>query len=64
MDDMFIQSNLYSRHVILPLEIARWLPHHGLMTEEECRALGVSQSVGWQHYMVHGKDSIESIHMY
>ncbi|KAG1175497.1 hypothetical protein G6F70_006729 [Rhizopus microsporus] len=44
------------RHVILPLEIARWLPHHGLMTEEECRALGVSQSVGWQHYMVHAPE--------
>lgn len=42
------------RHVILPKEIARWLPHYGLLKEDEWRALGVNQSIGWVHYMVHG----------
>ncbi|KAI9278090.1 cyclin-dependent kinases regulatory subunit, partial [Sporodiniella umbellata] len=44
------------RHVILPKEIARWLPHHGLLSDEEWRMLGISQSIGWIHYMVHAPE--------
>ncbi|CAO3673820.1 unnamed protein product [Umbelopsis vinacea] len=48
------------RHVTLPKEIAHWLPHHGLLAEEEWRSLGVKQSLGWEHYMIHGKIVIEA----
>ena len=41
------------RHVILPKQIARWLPKEKLMEEEEWRCYGVVQSPGWIHYMIH-----------
>lgn len=40
------------RHVILPKGIAKWLPNR-LMSEAEWRSLGVIQSPGWVHYMIH-----------
>ncbi|KAG0286476.1 hypothetical protein BGZ96_009432 [Linnemannia gamsii] len=40
------------RHVSLPKPIARHVPNE-LMTEEEWRSLGVKQSQGWEHYMIH-----------
>ncbi|XP_071841730.1 cyclin-dependent kinases regulatory subunit-like [Apostichopus japonicus] len=52
-------SNRYSdesyeyRHVTLPKELARMVPRVHLMTESEWRNLGVQQSVGWVHYMIH-----------
>lgn len=42
-----------SRHVILPRQIARWLPKEKLMEEDEWRCYGVVQSPGWVHYMIH-----------
>jgi cyclin-dependent kinase regulatory subunit CKS1 len=39
--------------VILPKQIAKWLPKEKLMDEEEWRAFGVVQSPGWQHYLIH-----------
>ncbi|KAI8828980.1 cyclin-dependent kinase regulatory subunit CKS1 [Chytriomyces cf. hyalinus JEL632] len=44
------------RHVNLPREIARWVPQGRLMTEQEWRGLGVKQSPGWYHYMLHGPE--------
>ena len=44
---------LHLRHVILPKDIAALLPKGRLMTEEEWRKLGVQQSRGWVHYMIH-----------
>lgn len=41
------------RHVTLPSDIAKLVPRNHLMTESEWRNLGVQQSVGWVHYMVH-----------
>ncbi|XP_062566712.1 cyclin-dependent kinases regulatory subunit 1-like [Saccostrea cucullata] len=41
------------RHVILPNDIAKLVPKNHLMTETEWRNLGVQQSPGWIHYMVH-----------
>jgi cyclin-dependent kinase regulatory subunit CKS1 len=40
--------------VILPVDIARHVPKTHLMTETEWRNLGVQQSPGWVHYMMHG----------
>jgi len=42
------------RHVILPKEIAKLVPDSHLMSEAEWRGIGVQQSVGWQHYLMHG----------
>lgn len=44
----------YARHVILPKILAKWLPHQGILKEEEWTSLGVSQSSGWEHFMVYG----------
>ncbi|KAK2159745.1 hypothetical protein LSH36_147g05057 [Paralvinella palmiformis] len=43
----------YSRHVMLPKEIAKLVPKNHLMSESEWRSIGVQQSQGWKHYMVH-----------
>ena len=29
------------------------IPKSKLLTDSECRALGVTQSPGWVHYMIH-----------
>lgn len=41
------------RHVIIPKEMTPQLPKGRLMKEREWRALGVAQSRGWVHYMIH-----------
>jgi len=41
------------RHVTLPSDLSKLVPRNHLMTETEWRNLGVQQSVGWVHYMVH-----------
>lgn len=40
------------RHVIVPKDLVKRIPKR-LMTETEWRTLGVQQSRGWQHYMIH-----------
>ncbi|KAF3834059.1 hypothetical protein F7725_025263 [Dissostichus mawsoni] len=42
-----------SRHVMLPKDIAKRVPKTHLMSETEWRNLGVQQSQGWVHYMIH-----------
>ncbi|GAB1869732.1 Cyclin-dependent kinases regulatory subunit [Camponotus japonicus] len=44
------------RHVILPFDLAKHVPKTHLMTETEWRNLGVQQSPGWVHYMMHGPE--------
>ncbi|XP_076663769.1 cyclin-dependent kinases regulatory subunit 1 isoform X2 [Andrena cerasifolii] len=44
------------RHVILPADLARHVPKTHLMSETEWRNLGVQQSPGWVHYMMHVPD--------
>eukprot|EP00730_Choanoeca_flexa_P018607 TRINITY_DN9054_c0_g2_i1.p1 TRINITY_DN9054_c0_g2~~TRINITY_DN9054_c0_g2_i1.p1 ORF type:complete len:121 (+),score=9.62 TRINITY_DN9054_c0_g2_i1:75-437(+) len=41
------------RHVILPKKVAKLVPDDRLMTETEWRNIGVQQSRGWIHYMIH-----------
>uniref|UniRef100_A0A3Q1EYQ3 Cyclin-dependent kinases regulatory subunit n=1 Tax=Acanthochromis polyacanthus TaxID=80966 RepID=A0A3Q1EYQ3_9TELE len=41
------------RHVVLPKQLSKLVPTSHLMTEEEWRGLGVQQSQGWIHYMIH-----------
>lgn len=40
------------RHVRLPKQYELMLPNR-LMSEEECRMIGVQQSPGWEHFMIH-----------
>lgn len=47
-----INNNLY-RHVILPKELSEMVPKDRLLEESEWRALGITQSKGWRHYMKH-----------
>ncbi|GAB0090600.1 Cyclin-dependent kinases regulatory subunit [Sergentomyia squamirostris] len=44
------------RHVILPADMAKLVPRTHLMTETEWRNLGVQQSPGWVHYMMHSPE--------
>lgn len=56
MDTSYLPVYNYAhhRHVSLPKPIAKHVPNE-LMTEEEWRSLGVKQSQGWEHYMIHSK---------
>ena len=38
---------------MLPKEIAKLVPRGRLMSEKEWRGIGVQQSPGWVHYMIH-----------
>ena len=48
---------------MLPKELSRLVPKDHLMTENEWRSIGVQQSRGWVHYMIHepGKRRLTSI---
>ena len=41
------------RHVMLPKDLLKLIPKGKLMSEDEWRGIGVQQSQGWVHYMVH-----------
>ena len=41
------------RHVIMPKELLHLVPKEKLMSEKEWRSIGVQQSEGWVHYMIH-----------
>ncbi|KAL6447031.1 hypothetical protein ACFW04_001412 [Cataglyphis niger] len=41
------------RHVVLPKEMVKLVPRTHLLSEQEWRAIGVQQSQGWVHYMIH-----------
>ncbi len=51
--DKYVDRNYEYRHVILPKALSKTVPRTHLMTETEWRNLGVQQSVGWVHYMLH-----------
>ncbi|KAF8375663.1 hypothetical protein PRIPAC_82092 [Pristionchus pacificus] len=41
------------RHVHAPKDVVKHIPKNRLMSEGEWRALGIQQSPGWVHYMIH-----------
>ena len=51
--DKYYDNEFEYRHVILPKDLSKLVPRHRLMDENEWRQLGVQQSVGWKHYMIH-----------
>ncbi|KAG9295573.1 hypothetical protein G9A89_003876 [Geosiphon pyriformis] len=49
------------RHVTLPRAIAQYMPRGKLLSEIEWRSLGLKQSEGWEHYLIHASSNeIES----
>ncbi|XP_046662634.1 cyclin-dependent kinases regulatory subunit-like [Homalodisca vitripennis] len=54
--DRYSDEKYEYRHVILPVDLAKKVPKNHLMTETEWRNLGVQQSPGWIHYMMHGPE--------
>ncbi len=44
------------RHVILPKQLAKYVPNNRLLSEDEWRSIGVQQSPGWIHYMIHNPE--------
>ncbi|CAH1991323.1 unnamed protein product [Acanthoscelides obtectus] len=51
--EKYFDQHYEYRHVILPADLAKLVPRSHLMTESEWRNLGVQQSPGWVHYMLH-----------
>ncbi|XP_071965199.1 cyclin-dependent kinases regulatory subunit-like [Antedon mediterranea] len=51
--DYYYDEEFEYRHVILPKDITKLVPKSHLMTEKEWRGIGVQQSQGWVHYMMH-----------
>jgi cyclin-dependent kinase regulatory subunit CKS1 len=53
------------RHVILPKPLLKMIPKNyfepddtgvlRILDETEWRGIGITQSLGWEHYEVHGK---------
>eukprot|EP01035_Chromulina_nebulosa_P017548 gene17548-23111_t len=41
------------RHVLIPKELAKSLPKNRLLSVNEWRAIGIQQSLGWEHYTSH-----------
>ncbi|KAJ3993406.1 cyclin-dependent kinase regulatory subunit [Lentinula boryana] len=53
------------RHVILPKQLFKYIPKEywnqetgtlRLLTDKEWRSLGITQSLGWEHYEVHAPE--------
>ncbi|CAI4222111.1 unnamed protein product [Auanema sp. JU1783] len=44
------------RHVHVTKEVAKLIPKNRLMSESEWRSLGIQQSPGWIHYMIHSPE--------
>lgn len=51
--DKYYDDYYEYRHVMLPKDVALKVPKTHLMSEAEWRSIGVMQSRGWQHYMIH-----------
>jgi cyclin-dependent kinase regulatory subunit CKS1 len=61
--DRYTDDAYEYRHVILPKQLLRLVPKHffneesgtlRLLSEPEWRGIGITQSLGWEHYEVHG----------
>ncbi|XP_053212999.1 cyclin-dependent kinases regulatory subunit 1-like [Panonychus citri] len=51
--DKYYDDKYEYRHVTLPADVAKLVPKTHLMSEDEWRGIGIQQSQGWVHYMVH-----------
>lgn len=51
--DKYTDDEFEYRHVMLPKELCKIFPRDHLMSETEWRSIGVQQSRGWVHYLIH-----------
>ncbi|XP_011696942.1 PREDICTED: cyclin-dependent kinases regulatory subunit [Wasmannia auropunctata] len=51
--DKYYDDKFEYRHVVLPKEMVKLVPRTHLLSEQEWRAIGIQQSQGWVHYMIH-----------
>ena len=51
--DKYSDDKFEYRHVMVPKQLAKLVPKTHTMSESEWRKLGVQQSLGWVHYMLH-----------
>ncbi|KAK9500104.1 hypothetical protein O3M35_001436 [Rhynocoris fuscipes] len=54
--DRYSDARFEYRHVILPHDLAKYVPKNHRMTETEWRNLGIQQSTGWVHFMTHNPE--------
>ncbi|KAN0077119.1 Cyclin-dependent kinase, regulatory subunit [Tylopilus felleus] len=63
--DRYSDDNYEYRHVILPKPLLKLIPKElfdekegtlRLLSEAEWRGIGITQSLGWQHYEVHAPE--------
>jgi cyclin-dependent kinase regulatory subunit CKS1 len=59
LPQQIVYSNYYNdekfeyRHVVLPKNLARWLPQNQILKQEQWIEIGVHQSSAWEHYMIY-----------
>lgn len=51
--DKYYDDKYEYRHVQVAQELSKLIPKNKLMSEDEWRSLGITQSRGWIHYMIH-----------
>ncbi|KAI6109633.1 cyclin-dependent kinase regulatory subunit [Pisolithus sp. B1] len=63
--DRYSDDHYEYRHVILPKPLLKFIPKEffdekegtlRLLTEAEWRGIGITQSLGWEHYEVHAPE--------
>jgi cyclin-dependent kinase regulatory subunit CKS1 len=64
--DRYSDDEFEYRHVILPKQLLKMVPKEyfnqddtgtlRLLTEQEWRGIGITQSLGWEHYEVHAPE--------
>ncbi|KXN92196.1 Cyclin-dependent kinases regulatory subunit [Leucoagaricus sp. SymC.cos] len=64
--DRYSDDHYEYRHVILPKQLLKMIPKHyfspddsgvlRLLEEQEWRGIGITQSLGWEHYEVHAPE--------
>merc|ERR1711997_45313 len=54
--EKYCDDSFEYRHVILPRSLKNQIPRNRLMSEQEWRGIGVTQSRGWMHYMLHSPE--------
>ncbi|KAK7467466.1 transcription factor [Stygiomarasmius scandens] len=60
--DRYSDDSYEYRHVILPKQLLKYIPENywdqktgalRLLSDREWRAIGIQQSLGWEHYEIH-----------
>lgn len=54
--DKYTDDEYEYRHAVIPRKLFKIIPP-GLLTEDEWRAYGINQSLGWEHCMRHASEA-------